>query len=252
MNESALIWDQLASWWDKSLGDGDTFRHYLINPFLKKLFTIQKGQSILDIGCGNGSLVKYLYQKDCFFTACDVSPNMIELARARCDGLDINFHVVDATHYQDLIKLRRYSVSGGYDLIVSSMVMHDLDTLDPLIQSLNVLLNKDGAFIFSILHPAFNSLYTIFNEGQEPNLIITGYATSTYRKEKGKHDQPIGHYMYHRTLSSIFQKLLDANLVLTCFEEPVLNEKDLPKLSNFFWAKYRDIPPIIIAKWERK
>jgi SAM-dependent methyltransferase len=56
------------------------------------------GATILDIGCGTGSLSIVLAQLGHQVTGIDLSPSMISLARTKAvaSGFQINFHVMDA------------------------------------------------------------------------------------------------------------------------------------------------------------
>ncbi|POY38318.1 cyclopropane-fatty-acyl-phospholipid synthase [Solitalea longa] len=74
----------------------------------KKLY-LEPGMHILDIGCGWGSLSKFIAENyDVKVTAINVSDEQLALARERCKGLPIN-----------LIKQDYRNVEGEYDRIVS-------------------------------------------------------------------------------------------------------------------------------------
>ena len=55
---------------------------------------------ILEVGVGTGKNLPY-YPKGVDLTAIDISPKMMDKARKRADGIDVNFHVMDA---QDMFR----------------------------------------------------------------------------------------------------------------------------------------------------
>ncbi|HZI98075.1 MAG TPA: class I SAM-dependent methyltransferase [Actinomycetales bacterium] len=51
---------------------------------------------VLDIGCGTGSLSRLMLEDGHRVVGTDLSPNMVEAARAKCAGYDVTFSVGDA------------------------------------------------------------------------------------------------------------------------------------------------------------
>lgn len=57
-------------------------RHY--EPFLGR--AIRPGSHVLEIGCGTGWYTRWLMDRGCTVVGMDISPKMLERARARCPG----------------------------------------------------------------------------------------------------------------------------------------------------------------------
>ena len=70
-------WPTLAAWFDESQGDeGDLWHRTLIYPGILKVIGQVTGREILDVGCGNGSLVRILARMENRVTGTDGSaPN---------------------------------------------------------------------------------------------------------------------------------------------------------------------------------
>src|SRR6185503_7313394 len=103
LQESRQYWDDLAPSFDDDpdhgLSDGrirETWTELL------KTWVLATNTTVLDIGCGTGSLSVILARLGHTVTGIDLSPSMISLARTKAAayGLEIEFHIMDASHPQ--------------------------------------------------------------------------------------------------------------------------------------------------------
>src|SRR5215470_12051115 len=63
LNEAVReIWDRNADFWNERMGDGNEFHRVLIGPAQERLLDLRPGESVLDIGCGNGQFTRRLAQ----------------------------------------------------------------------------------------------------------------------------------------------------------------------------------------------
>lgn len=69
----------------------DQMREVLLSAVPRDL----TGQRVLDAGCGTGALSIELAKRGAQVTAVDISPRLIEIAKARADGLPITWHTGD-------------------------------------------------------------------------------------------------------------------------------------------------------------
>lgn len=70
------IYDEIAEKYDEA------FDANLDRPFLDKFLKfLKKGNKILDIGCGTGSLTNYFFKKGIIVEGIDLSTKMIEIAK---------------------------------------------------------------------------------------------------------------------------------------------------------------------------
>src|SRR5258708_39754800 len=80
--ETQEIWDRKAEHWDARMGEGNAFQLHLVGPAAERLLAIQPGETVADIGCGNGVFARRLARLGAFVVASDFSPRFIERARA--------------------------------------------------------------------------------------------------------------------------------------------------------------------------
>jgi 2-polyprenyl-3-methyl-5-hydroxy-6-metoxy-1,4-benzoquinol methylase len=250
-NKTREIWNKLAGFWDESYQEGDIYHRTFLFPTFKKWAAATKGVRILDIGCGNGALARLFAKEGASVVATDFSEVFIEKAAQHSQGLGIDYRVIDATDSMQLNSL----ADTKFDRIICSMVLHNMPTITPLMNSLSKLLAQEGKFIFSVPHPCFNSglveieqLKQHMNQNQLllPNRYIKPETFEIYSKP----DQPVKQICFHRPLSVLFNELFDAGFVMSGFIEPVAKKEDLPE--DFLWAKLLEIPPAVISCWELK
>src|SRR5262245_42586451 len=97
------------------MGDGNDFHRLLVAPSQERLLELQPGESVLDVGCGNGQFARRMAQLGARVLAVDLSPRMIENARAntREHHECIEYRVLDATDRSALLNLGTRRFDAG-------------------------------------------------------------------------------------------------------------------------------------------
>ena len=75
MPNNSTSWGKVAAWYDDLLDGDDTYQKKVILPNLKRLAGIQKGDQVLDLGCGQG-----------FFAREFGMPERLVRAGSQCDA----------------------------------------------------------------------------------------------------------------------------------------------------------------------
>jgi SAM-dependent methyltransferase len=94
-----------------------SYNAYYGRPATIGLLGEVSGRRVLEAGCGAGQLTAWLTEHGATVTAFDVSPVMAGLARERAGE---RAEVLVA----DLSRPLSFAASGGYDLVVASLVLH--------------------------------------------------------------------------------------------------------------------------------
>lgn len=252
--EVRAIWDENAAFWDEQMGEGNQFQRLLIGPTTERLLNIKPGETVLDVACGNGVSSRRLAALGANVVACDFSKVFIERAKARTTGYDgqIEYRVIDATNVEALRSLGE----RRFDAALCNMAFMDMIEIEPLFQALPYLLKPNGRFVWSVVHPCFNSVNVtrvIEEEDVDERLVtrygvkVWTYATPTAKRGIGMRDQPEAHYYFHRPINVLLNVGFDAGFVLDGFEEPTF-EPDADAEHFTSWANFTEIPPVLFAR----
>lgn len=113
-------------------------------PELEKILSFLKdGDSVLDVGCGNGRLLDNIKNKKIDYLGIDNSSNLIEIARKNYPEND--FALGDIL-YLDKVTNKKF------DLVISVAVLHHLPSLDLrllALKQLALMTRSGGRIIFS-------------------------------------------------------------------------------------------------------
>jgi 2-polyprenyl-3-methyl-5-hydroxy-6-metoxy-1,4-benzoquinol methylase len=249
-DEVKNIWNANAEFWDSRMGEGNDFHKILIEPLQLKLLNIQAGQKILDIACGNGQFARKMAELGAKVTALDFSEKFISIARVKSSP-DIEYRVIDAASESGLASLARLS----FDSVVCTMALMDMENIQILIKHLPKLLKREGVFVFSILHPCFNSGENVLVHERDDigGEVKNKYAVkiSHYLVEKrelgiGMVGQPKPQYYFHRPVSTILKYFFENGFVLDAFEEPSF--VNISNNESIYDNVFKNIPPALICR----
>lgn len=248
------IWDGNADFWNDRMGEGNQFHNELIHPTQERLLDLRPNELVLDVACGNGQFARQMAQLGARVVASDISPRMIEIAKSRTtENADrIEYCVIDATDADALLALGE----RRFDAAVCTMAIMDMASIEPLFSSMAKVLKPGGRFVFSLMHPCFNSstISMIVEERQtDDGELRTEYfiKTSKYimpRAQKGlaMRDQPKPHYYFDRSISLLLNTGFEAGFVVDGIAEPTFAESKNDSRAN--WSNFTEIPPVLAVR----
>ncbi|GGA72469.1 class I SAM-dependent methyltransferase [Ornithinibacillus halotolerans] len=234
-DEAIKRWDKHAEFFTANYTElGDKARIVYLNPTILPLMEDVKGKNVLDAGCGEGYLSRMLAERGANVTAVDYSKKMLEIAKTRTDNnTNITYHYGNC---EDLHFLK----DNQFDLIISNMVIQDLQDYQAAIQEMFRLLKEGGQFIFSILHTCFitpNSGWVRNEDGEKLFWKVEKYFYEGAYEQNFPADADDKVVYYHRTLSSYVKAIRKAGFTLMDMEEPKPTEdvlKKYPELKEDF------------------
>jgi 2-polyprenyl-3-methyl-5-hydroxy-6-metoxy-1,4-benzoquinol methylase len=249
--ETQRIWNHNARWWDGRMGEGNDWHTRLIAPTVNRLLALRAGESVADLACGNGLLARDMARQGARVMACDFSAEFLECARTRSGefGERIEYRLMDLSDAEQLAALG----TGQFDAAVCNMAIMDMASITPLLAAVRRALRRDGRFVFSILHPCFNTNGTRLI-AERDDVMGVHYAVRVDRylglapeTGLGILGQPVPHYYFHRPLSVLLAACFAAGFVVDGFEEPApgtLGQAEKP----LTWDNYTEIPPILAVR----
>jgi len=248
-DEVRLVWDGLAAFWDDRVEAGGTQRWDVIRQSVERLLRLQPGERVLDIACGTGAVARRMSDLGAHVLATDFSEGMLE--RARSHGGAVEYRSADATVEEQLLALGK---PGSFDAVVSNMAIMDMDSIEPMVAASARLLKDTGRFIFSTLHPSFNSgdvrpTVELDMEGRQTEVYsikVASYGRPSSRRGVAFHDQPVEQWYFHRPLWMILEPFFRHRFVLDGLEEPLLPDREwnAGKPSHVF----TQLPGVLVAR----
>ncbi len=106
-------------------------------------------ETILDVGCGDGSWWRSLPAKPGKVFGIDISESVIISAKDRLD--DAALIDVSAPSVQSEIKLRRWP--STYDLVIGNCSLEHVPDINAALANINSLLNANGKFVLFVPTP---------------------------------------------------------------------------------------------------
>ena len=181
---------------------------------LKRLLPDFTGKRVLDLGCGFGWHCRYASDHGAAAViGVDLSEKMLEKARA--DTHDESIHYVrGAMEDVDF-------PPESFEVVLSSLALHYVEELEPLVRRVYGWLTPGGDFVFSCEHPVFTAEgsqdWVTGPDGAPLHWPVDRYFTEGRRPA---HFLGCDVVKYHRTLTAYVQTLLGVGFVLKALVEP--------------------------------
>ncbi len=211
-------WHQVGKWYDALVGEeGHYYHQNIVLPGVLRLLDLKKGNSLLDIACGQGVLAKRL-PKDISYCGLDMAQSLIEAARA-CDSNPLHRYLIaDAT--------TPFNAAGPYTHAALILAAQNMQHPEGAIQNATRHLAPNGRFVMVLNHPTFRIPRQTSWEIDEPKKMqyrrVERYMTPMeipIQMSPGKGKDSAQTYSYHFPLSAWFKWLSLAGFVVESLEE---------------------------------
>lgn len=181
---------------------------------LQKMLPEFTGKRVLDLGCGFGWHCRYAIENGAAAViGVDISRKMIERAREinSLAGIEYIVSPVEELEFGE----------GEFDIVVSSLTFHYLESFDDIAQRVYRWLTAGGAFVFSVEHPVFTAYGSqdwIYGEnGRKLHWPVDRYFTEGRREAVFLGEKVV---KYHKTLTTYLNGLLENGFIIKEVIEP--------------------------------
>ncbi len=147
------FWDSVApSWSNYCQAGGDKYRQKALGLMMDSLGDL-KNKTVLDLGCGDGSVSRMICSYALSVIGVDISPKMLYLAEQyrQDDGSDNIKYVLSSASELDELE------SESFDVITSFFSMMSILQFQGSIQESSRLLKRDGLFYITLYYPNLSS-----------------------------------------------------------------------------------------------
>lgn len=198
-------WDKYADIFDRGIGDGNEMLHSkFIDPLIFKYLGKKYYSHIVDLGCGNGYLLKKLTIIAEKVTGLDYSGELLKLAKNRVKNND-KVTLIEC----DLSKLIALD-NSSCNVLIANMLLQYIPTLKNFSKEAARVLKENGVLIIIVDHPG----HFLFSRAQElsgkkdPHFITSGsYFKEEKRVKKSLWNKATLEY-YHRPISDYIKPFL--------------------------------------------
>ncbi len=162
------------------------------------------------------------------------------------------------TFHRELIAPAQLRSLGDhhFDASVCTMALMDIPEIDPLLATLPSLLKPGGRFVFSVMHPCFNSMGAplLAEEDARDGELVTKYAVKVVsyldvpaQRGVGIAGQPEPHVYFHRPLHELLGVCFQAGFVMDGIEEPAFS-LDSKSDRSLGWQNISQISPVLVVR----
>ncbi|MEZ4863737.1 MAG: class I SAM-dependent methyltransferase [Caldilineaceae bacterium] len=222
---------QYAQTQQRPTGGAFSWNHELVIPHLLAVAGAVRGCTVLDAGCGEGVVARYLAEAGATVVGVDLSTQLIALAQAQASS-SITYQVHDLSQ-----PLPQYA--NHFDLVVSNLVLNDVANYQGFALTLGAVTKPAGRVILSLTNP-----YSAVMREKVESYFDSGAATP-YAWGEGQV------YHYHRTMQEYIRAFRAAGLLLNSLTDVQMTEAMVAKLpaSNHelpWFAMYQRFPFFVI------
>jgi 2-polyprenyl-3-methyl-5-hydroxy-6-metoxy-1,4-benzoquinol methylase len=202
-------WHKNAASWTAAVRDNRIESRVLVtNQAIVDAVVDHAPASVLDVGCGEGWLVRALSALGMRATGIDIIPELIDQAKRAGGG---EFHVAS---YEDLIA-RTFEATA--DVVVANFSLIGKESVDGLVRHATALLSPGGALVVQTLHP-------MMARGDLP--YVDGWRSGSWTGFGDDFTDPAP--WYFRTIETWVALIADSNLRLVEMREPLYSATQVP------------------------
>lgn len=181
---------------------------------LRAMLPDMRGKRVLDLGCGYGWHCIYAAEQGAAeVMGIDISERMIDEARRRNPRPNITYGQCAVEDFE--------APAGSFDVVLSSLAFHYLESFDDVCRRVHEWLAPGGAFVFSAEHPVFTAEgsqeWVRDAEGRPLHWPVDRYFDPGRREAMFLGERVV---KYHRTLTDYLRGLLRNGFEINDLSEP--------------------------------
>lgn len=217
MNQNTS-WEKVSQWYNEIVGsEGHYYHRQVIMPNVLRLLKLESHMKVLDLGCGQGILGKYLMEHDLYW-GLDSSESLVKIAQKEDKNLKHRYITEDATS--------EIKTNEKFDRIVMILALQNMKKPFKVFQNCFKLLNNGGKIIMVINHPAFRiPKHSNWNlQNRTSDLYMSSIEIPIDSSPFDRKDNQTT-YSYHYPISAYSEMIFDNGMVIEKIEEWISDKK---------------------------
>lgn len=195
---------------------------------LRRMLPDFRGKRVVDLGCGFGWHCEYAVEQGATsVVGIDLSEKMLEEAKKRNASPCIEYKCMAVEDFD--------FQSESFDVVISSLTFHYLESFDDICHRVHQCLSKGGIFVFSVEHPVFTA-YGSQDWYYDEKGNILHWPVDRYFSEGKRTACFLGEEVvkYHKTLTTYVNSLILAGFEITTLieAEPDKDMLDIPGMKD--------------------
>lgn len=249
MNQRDTSWEKVHKWYDKHVSEESDHQRDIIIPGALKLLSPQKGEKIIDIGCGQGEFCRELASRGAQVVGVDASKSLIATAKKRSgEKYNIHYIISDAGKIEGI-------ADKTFDAAISILAVQNMEDLGVITKESARVIKDGGRLVWVLNHPCFRIPRQSgwgFDEGRKLQYRRVDRYMSELKIPIQMHPGAapgVTTWTFHRPLSVYFDQLNTNGFAVTKLEEWVSKRKSLPgKKARAENASREEIPLFLAIK----
>ncbi|MBI4281536.1 class I SAM-dependent methyltransferase [Candidatus Uhrbacteria bacterium] len=146
MANQQTSWGGVADWYDGLIEGEGTYQKDVILPNIVRLLNPKKGETILDVGCGQGFFAREFAKMGANVIGVDVAPELIALAKKNVPSAQL--HVASAD-------VMPFVKTGSVSVATIILALQNIENVDRVFAECARALKPHGRLLIVMNHPAF-------------------------------------------------------------------------------------------------
>lgn len=240
-------WQNVSSWYDKIVSKtGHVYHAEVVLPALFDLLELKKGDSLLDLGCGQGVVARAL-PPGVTYAGVDLAEDLLKKAKS---------YTKHPFHHHDLTE--PFDLSSRFTHATFVLSLQNMERIDVPLQNAAKHLEENGSCVLILNHPCFRiprqSSWGIDEKQKVQYRRIDRYMEhlkipiDMHPSKKGKEMT----YSFHHSLTDLSAAFLKAGFVIQEMRELCTHKESTGKHRKMENRAKREFPLFLACKLKKR